>query len=84
METIYLYENMEDHLFQVVTETGQVLDEVDILSAEGIDNRYRKCGVRVQWIDRGPSKERKHVRQLMATFNACGAGCSCRPVRVGV
>lgn len=84
MEIIYIYENMDDHLFQVIGENGQVLDEVDILSAEGIDNRYRKRGVQVVWLDRGALKERKHVRQLMATFNACGAGCNCPPVRAGM
>lgn len=83
-EIVYLYEQMDSHLFQVVKATGQVIDEVDILSAEGIANRLRKHGITVQWIDRGPSQERKHVRQLISNFTACSAGCTCNPDRIGV
>lgn len=69
-EIVYLYEKMEDHLFQVVRSSGQVVDEVDIITAEGIANRLDKRGFNVQWVDRNPSKERKHVRSLISQFSS--------------
>lgn len=76
-ETVYLYEKMEDHLIQIVRSSGQVIDEVDILTAEGVENRLSKRGFNVQWVDRSPSPERKHVRQLISNFVSCGPGCTC-------
>lgn len=75
-ETIYLYEKMEDHLFQVVNSKGQIIDEVDILSAEGTANRLRKIGFKIQWIDRSPSPERKHVRSLISQFRSSSKSVS--------
>lgn len=76
-EIVYIYEKMEDHLFQVVRSNGQVIDEVDIITAEGMGHRLKKRGFNVQWVDRTPSPERKHVRQLMSNFVPCSSGCTC-------
>lgn len=70
MADIYLVEEMGNHLFSVVKSNGEVVDKVDILGAEGLEYRLKKDGLKVDWLDRGPSKERKHVRKLIAQYNA--------------
>jgi len=82
-EIIYIYEKMDSHLFWVVNFDGQIVDEVDILSAEGFADRMVKKGFEIQWIDRSPSLERKYVRNLISQHSACYAGCAC-PVGVSV
>ncbi len=76
-EVIYLYEEMDSHLFQVVRADGQVIDKVDVLTAEGIANRLGKQGFIIQWIDRFPSKERKYVRNLISRCPVCSINCTC-------
>jgi hypothetical protein len=73
---IYFYEEMDSHLFQVVGEEGRVIDKVDTLAAEGLNYRLKKAGVDVRWVDRSPSKERKHVRQLVSDYSNHCVGCS--------
>jgi hypothetical protein len=78
MTDIYFMEEMDSHLFTVVRNTGEVLEKVDILSAEGLEHRLSRCGMEVEWVDRGALKERKHVRNLISQYRSgcvCTGGC---------
>ena len=84
-EIIYLVEQTDNHLFKVVRSSGQVCDEVDILSAEGMANRLGKQGYDICWIDKYPTKERKRVNDLIAKFKVSyGTGGFNDPVRAGM
>lgn len=81
MADIYLMEEMDSHLFSVVKKTGEVVEKVDIISAEGLAYRLKRSGLQVEWLDRGAIKERKYVRNLISQYRA---GCSCPSNRIGV
>ena len=81
MVDIYLMEEMDSHLFSVIKNTGQVVDKVDVLSAEGLDYRLSRSGLKVVWLDRGAIKERKYVRNLISQY--CSSD-NPTPVRVSL
>ncbi len=70
MVDLYLLEEMDSPLFQVVRSTGEVLGKVDILGAEGLEHREKRNGFHVEWIERGAIKERKYVRNLISQYKA--------------
>ena len=70
MADIYFVEEMDSHLFSVVRNTGEVLDKIDILTAEGLAYRLGRSGTKVEWLDRGAIKERKYVRNLISQYRS--------------
>ena len=74
--TIYIMAEMGNHLFQVVADNGEVIDKVDVLSAEAIEHSFKKRDFSVVWVEREAIKERKHVRNLIANYKSSTADSS--------